>query len=58
MFNFQDSCISIMAEQETGGVGAVSQDVNNERSRSTQIRKEIKVASSRPPKTTTAAKRC
>lgn len=46
-----------MAEQETGGVGAVSQDVNNERSRPTQIRKEIKVASSRPPKTTTAAKR-
>lgn len=46
-----------MAEQETGGVDAVSQDVNNERSRPTQIRKEIKVASSRPPKTTTAAKR-
>lgn len=45
-----------MAERDTGGIGAVSQEVSD-RSRSTQIRKEIKVASSRPPKTTTAARR-
>ena len=44
------------AEQVTGSLPPVSQEVSD-RSRATQIRKEIKITSSRPPKTTTAAKR-
>jgi len=45
-----------MSDQDRGGLAPVSQDMTD-RSRATQIRKEIKIASSRPPKTSAAAKR-
>lgn len=48
--------LNMSSEQDTGSLPPVSQEVSD-RSRATQIRKEIKIASSRPPKTTTAAKR-
>lgn len=46
-----------MSDQEAGGLpGSVNQE-GNDRGRATQIRKEIKIAPSRPPKTSGAAKR-
>ena len=45
-----------MSDQDSGSLPPVSQDVSD-RSRATQIRKEIKISSSRPPKTSAAAKR-
>lgn len=50
------SILQKMSDQDTGNLPPVSHDVSD-RSRATQIRKEIKIVSSRPPKTSAAAKR-
>ena len=47
-----------MSDQDTVNLpGPASNEGRSDRSRPTQIRKEIKIAPSRPPKTSGAAKR-